>query len=197
MYEGKFEDDIVVGVFVALRGGLVGEVTNIDYKISSYEVKVPGLMPINYAWGSFKGPSIEYDIMHLVSNHVELGVQQAAKDRYGRYIDKPTTEEYQYAVSEDYNHDIPDWACDLVPEGLIVVGQQLLTKDGRVTGNATIFNIAYDIELGDPKFYCITDAGNIIKLTSQELNNQFYLGKYIMNDYPGDPDGSKLEYTEY
>ena len=194
MYEGKFEDDIVVGAYVALRGGLVGEVTYIDRKINYYEVKVPGMMPINYAWDSFKGPSIEYDIMHMVSNHVELGVQQANKDRYGTYIAKPTTEVYQYNVPEE---PLPEWASGLVPEGLIVVGQQLLTRDGRVTGNAAIFAIYYDNTQSECIYCCITDAGNVIKLNYKELVNQFYLGNYIMNDYPGDPHANLQNGWEY
>lgn len=169
MYEGKFEDDIVIGTQVLLRNNMVGEVYDIDHHNGTYQLKIPDHTLTEYNWGSFKGPKPSYDIMSMVVN--------------------TTTEDYQY--------DVPDWAYDLVPEGLIVVGQQLLTKDGRVTGNAAIFNIAYDIDLGDPKFYCITDAGNIIKLTIQELNSQFYLGKYIMKDYPGDPTGTKLEYTDY
>ena len=96
---------------------------------------------------------------------------------------------------------LPSWASSLVPKGRIISGQQVLTKDGRVTGNGVIFQIDVrqqndDSEIWNTIFHIITDAGNIIKLTQRELFDQYHLGEFLMIEYPGDPNGTKLDYYE-
>lgn len=105
-----------------------------------------------------------------------------------------STEYYSNSCSEDYlTEPLPEWAARKANPFEIEVMSQLLTKDGGVFGNAVLFDITFkwDHYNADyyPVFHAITDAGNIIKLTLNELKEWFYRPDYIMNDFPNNEDG--------
>lgn len=71
---------------------------------------------------------------------------------------------------------LPEWATGFNYAKEIMVGTQLLTKDGRKTGNAYVIRRyinSQDIWL------ILTDAGNIFIMNELEINSQFYIGNYL------------------
>jgi hypothetical protein len=77
---------------------------------------------------------------------------------------------------------LPDWAVARNWAYELVPGAQLMTKDGRVTGNAHILR-CHPKESGlelRPLYDCITDAGSYIHGFSEaEIHNQFWIGDYV------------------
>jgi len=63
---------------------------------------------------------------------------------------------------------------------LILTGQPLFTKDGRVMGNARVTG-AFD-QNGESYFNILTDFGNTAKLNAREIRNNFYLQRPHEND---------------
>lgn len=90
-----------------------------------------------------------------------------------------------YNVQRNRDGDLellPDWAKGLNITDELVEGLQLYTKDGRRTGNAhivevdlnhTYVNTGITVDL----YTIITDAGNYICMTTEELHSAFYLGR--------------------
>ena len=71
---------------------------------------------------------------------------------------------------------LPEWASGFNYAKEIMVGTQLLTKDGRKTGNAYIIRRyinSQDIWL------ILTDAGNTFIMNELEIEKQFYIGNYL------------------
>lgn len=91
---------------------------------------------------------------------------------------------YEIVVEHlQYDLPLPEWAIDLNPTGVLKEGTQLLTKDGRRTGNAFIFDVEY---LKSPRietnlYAVMTDIGNKMRLTETEVHELFYVGPYIMD----------------
>lgn len=78
---------------------------------------------------------------------------------------------------EDY--PIPDWAIGRC-NGAYVLGAQLPTRDGRRCGNAHIIDIepaSWDKTV--LVHIALTDAGNTMKLTLNELEELFYPPMWI------------------
>lgn len=76
----------------------------------------------------------------------------------------------------------PYWAERLVKEdenGYHIVGAVLPTKDGRRHGNATIISVVNDIKNFVRIITVMTDAGNLIRMTDEEIERGFYPPKYI------------------
>ncbi|PMV91219.1 MULTISPECIES: hypothetical protein [unclassified Pseudomonas] len=63
---------------------------------------------------------------------------------------------------------------------LILAGQPLFTKDGRVMGNARVTG-AFDLN-GVSCYNIVTDFGNAAKLNAREIHNAFYLQRPHEND---------------
>lgn len=98
---------------------------------------------------------------------------------------------------EDITEPMPEWASCMAPKDQISLGQQVLTRDGRICGNGVIIDIYFNTKINSAIFVVLTDAGNICKYTVSELNSRYYMGKYLLNTHPGDPDDSKLEEYTY
>lgn len=85
-------------------------------------------------------------------------------------------------MNEDFNYEdypIPHWAinnCD----GTYVLGAQLPTRDGRRCGNAHIIHIEPAIWDKSVSVHTVlTDAGNEMRLTADEINELFHPPKWI------------------
>lgn len=77
--------------------------------------------------------------------------------------------------------ELPSWAVSRNDQGLLVVGAQLCTKDGRRTGNAHVIEIdrkTYDGWEG-LVYNCLTDAGNSFKFNENEIREFFHIGPFI------------------
>ena len=82
---------------------------------------------------------------------------------------------------------MPEYAVGLNLSGNAVVGSQLHTRDGRRVGNAYVVGIEYrddptdtsDVSIGMPIFLCVTDAGNRLKLTVEEIDFLFYISNLV------------------
>ena len=78
---------------------------------------------------------------------------------------------------------IPDWAVSRNWAYALVEGAQLLTKDGRRTGNAHIITKGVmhsgNGEYIDNVYNCLTDAGSKFTFTEVELLEAFSVGDWI------------------
>ena len=94
----------------------------------------------------------------------------------------PEDEEYLQQV-------LPDWAESYSPDGILCPGRQLCTKDGRRLGNAFITRELEPIPtlVLVAVWEIVTDAGNVLKMTAQEIRELFYVGDYIahLHTIPG------------
>lgn len=88
---------------------------------------------------------------------------------------------------------LPEWAAELADDTRLQRMQQLYTRDGRRTGNATIAEIVYLHKYLEAQFIVATDAGNIMKMTYNEVCELFEFGKYIMKEFPNEIIYSRLK----
>lgn len=81
-----------------------------------------------------------------------------------------------------FEGQLPEWAIAKNPHHYLVPGAQLLTKDGRRTGNAHVIMVVEKFYTDGEKtviFEALTDAGNKINLTAGEIHSMFYIGDYL------------------
>lgn len=77
---------------------------------------------------------------------------------------------------------LPEWASDWNWNRSLVVGAQLMTKDGRRIGNAHIVKKEFrskDEIIDSITYICITDAGSTFTLTAKEIENAFWIGEFL------------------
>lgn len=91
-------------------------------------------------------------------------------------------------TQDDIDAFAPEWVESEIDNekfnGYRAIKGQLRTKDGRRTGNAVV--VAHTIRFGVYVTKVITDAGNIMFLTENEMVQLFYVPKYVMTDFlPG------------
>lgn len=79
----------------------------------------------------------------------------------------------------DISPPLPSWAS-APANGEWVPSTQLLTIDGRLTGNAVL--MWWEIRQSLPVAVVVTDAGNVMHLSYNELPQYFYAPKYLMRD---------------
>jgi hypothetical protein len=82
----------------------------------------------------------------------------------------------------DTEKPLPHWAIGEA-NGLLQVGAQLCTRDGRKTGNGVIVS-AEEYQFRDYKdilFKVLSDAGNTLALNTVEVFELFYPPKYLMD----------------
>lgn len=88
---------------------------------------------------------------------------------------------------------LPKWAIGL-SNGELQLGVQLCTKDGRRVGNGFVVDI-WDIERFQ-LYIVMTDAGNTMLLTVEEINEYYHIGLYICSQeriYKDFSRGDKIE----
>lgn len=91
----------------------------------------------------------------------------------------------------------PDWSVGPAEKNM-QVGAQLMTRDGRRVGNAVVariqkldFSSLYKSTTGEPVLKevatVVTDAGNVIACTAEELDQLFWPAVWIMDisTHPG------------
>lgn len=90
-------------------------------------------------------------------------------------------EELEY----QFEYPLPDWAIEYNVNREVVLGAQLCTKDGRVMGNAVIYDVNKVKARTDKDctflYSIITDRGNTFKLFADEITECFWVGGYIMD----------------
>lgn len=74
---------------------------------------------------------------------------------------------------------IPHWVTGLNEHQAVVVGAQLLTKDGRRIGNAHI--VSGYTEGQDDFFEILTDAGNEARFDADEIDELFHIGQFLVD----------------
>lgn len=79
---------------------------------------------------------------------------------------------------------LPEWAQRKADKDVLEGLQQLITKYPHKRGNATIIEIVYLLKHNEVQFIVGTDAGNIMKLTLNELYELYEPGEYILVDLP-------------
>lgn len=77
---------------------------------------------------------------------------------------------------------LPEWAERINTEQELIVGTQLCTKDGRRTGNARIIQVTTSKYTDEMLYVVETDKKNIINANEAEVNELFYIGKYILKE---------------
>lgn len=86
-------------------------------------------------------------------------------------------------LNDEFEDYLPDWAEQHNKQRRLQVGAQLQTRDGRVTGNGRIYKVSPSEYIGDMICYSVmTDAGNSLVLTDEEVHSMFYVGPYIIKE---------------
>jgi hypothetical protein len=77
--------------------------------------------------------------------------------------------------------ELPQWAAHKANGDYTMPNASLPTKDGRVAGNAVMIGLSDKQWEGLPVVYkVITDAGNIMRMTEQEMKSVFHPPEYCM-----------------
>ena len=71
---------------------------------------------------------------------------------------------------------LPDWATGFNVAGDLLLFSQLYTKDGRKRGNGMIYHVA------GSTYGVITDMGNTMTLSREELLGIYEIGEFILNE---------------
>lgn len=78
---------------------------------------------------------------------------------------------------------LPHWAERYANGEYLQVGAQLATKDGRYTGNGVVTGIKFVENVGKRDVTVvtvITDMGNSVQFSPEQLLNQFHPPEFIM-----------------
>jgi hypothetical protein len=106
---------------------------------------------------------------------------------------KPDTGESTTNTSNDVappEDELPEWAAGRYT-GTIIEMTQLQTRDGRRVGNATVFDISANAF--GATIHVVTDAGNIMSLSLNEVLEFFHEPEYILLDLPNNEQGHVSE----
>lgn len=77
---------------------------------------------------------------------------------------------------------LPDWAEAHITDGSYLHRRASLpTKDGRRCGNAVILEIGKSTHTGQPLIIVCSDAGNVLKLSENELKELFHPPRWTMS----------------
>lgn len=127
-------------------------------------------------------------VIHLAEAEVESLIQLGKQDPDTKVEADHAQSLFDQAVLAlaefELSHGpLPEWAIGRNWDYSLQPGAQLMTKDGRRTGNAHILRSRMwkSAEKGNFMIYeCITDAGSYISgLSESELENQYWVGDYI------------------
>ncbi|PHR58751.1 MAG: hypothetical protein COA47_10110 [Robiginitomaculum sp.] len=77
------------------------------------------------------------------------------------------------------DHYLPPWAASKGKYPYMTLLAQLSTKDGRTCGNAVVVAIAPEREGISAHAIVLTDAGNLMNLTPNEMEEYFHPVEYI------------------
>lgn len=96
-------------------------------------------------------------------------------------------------LEEEYEDQLPEWAQKKADKNVIECLQQLITRFPHQRGNATVIEVVYLVRYCEVQFIVGTDAGNIMKLSINELYEMYELGYYILKDLPNPKLYEKLK----
>lgn len=79
---------------------------------------------------------------------------------------------------------LPEWAESYNENRELKVRAQLCTKDGRRCGNARVLSLVTKEQCGmsNDYWHVRTDVGTTLHLLSEEVNEMFYIGNFIMKE---------------
>lgn len=129
------------------------------------------------------------DPYHELAGNMYLAIRKLLG--YSSLITEPKTRMQLMHLLTTYeakgDGPMPEYAVGLNLSGNPVVGSQLYTRDGRHVGNAHVVSIKYvedptdisDVPLGISIFQCVTDAGNRLELTREEINSLFHISTLV------------------
>jgi hypothetical protein len=81
---------------------------------------------------------------------------------------------------KEWEQILPHWAVRAAQPGILDVGAQLCTRDGRRMGNAHIIGLkAGTLDYGRPYYRVLTDAGTHMVMNSSEINECFWPPRWI------------------
>lgn len=81
---------------------------------------------------------------------------------------------------QEWDAILPHWAIRIAQPGILEVGAQLCTRDGRRMGNAHIIGFKEDaLDTGRPYYHVMTDAGTRMVMNSTEINDSFWPPRWI------------------
>ena len=80
----------------------------------------------------------------------------------------------------DLSDYLPDWAQRRSQEGVLEDMVQLITKDAKARGNATLAAQMPDVD----KFLVVTDANNWTTYTLSELLWAYEIGQFVLKEFP-------------
>ena len=108
--------------------------------------------------------SVDFSIRHI-------GQDELLKMGFGRPEEPVDVRDYP----------LPEWAERFSDGNYMEVGAQLPTRDGRRVGNAFVQGVLQDEQFGKLAVV-VTDAGNVVRYTEEELRTAFYPPQYICLD---------------
>ena len=77
--------------------------------------------------------------------------------------------------------ELPDWASKKANGDYTLPNASLQTRDGRRTGNAILIGLSdRQWEACATTYLVVTDAGNIMRLTLDEMKEYFHPPEYVM-----------------
>ena len=97
-------------------------------------------------------------------------IQRVFPNPFAPIIPEPKEEEWL----------LPDWAVRRSQEGVLEDMVQLITKDAKARGNATLAAQMPDVD----KFLVVTDANNWITYTLSELVSAYEIGMFVLKEFP-------------
>lgn len=79
--------------------------------------------------------------------------------------------------------EMPEWAKAKAEGDYTLPNAQLPTRDGRRTGNGVTIGLSdRQWENSATTYLVVTDAGNILRLTENEMKELFHPPEYVMTD---------------
>lgn len=82
-----------------------------------------------------------------------------------------------YERFEILKEPLPHFAIGINIVRCICAGAQLFTRNGARAGNA--FIIKYEMKFGKHIWLCMTESGNKMRLTVEEIHSMFTIGPYL------------------
>ena len=92
--------------------------------------------------------------------------------------------DFEFAVAFKKEVPLPEWAESYNEYREIKERAQLCTKDGRRCGNARVIRLVTKEQCGMSNDYWFvrTDVGTTMHLLTEEVNEMFHIGNYIMRE---------------
>lgn len=95
------------------------------------------------------------------------------------YCGSGTKQQKDGVMDNDIEEPLPDWAKGSADGDYELLKACLPTRDGRRTGNAIVACKLINGFTDDPLYLCITDAGNPIRATLNEMKELWYPPEYV------------------